>query len=200
MLDGIYRLTAAGEPEFLEVAAPSDEALQEVLRRIIRRLMKLLVRRGILVEDQGELYMSDPEKDSSEASPLRRLQAGSAVYRIAFGDRAGQKVLTIQGVPPADGKVKKQVLCANLDGFSLHAAVRCAARKRKKLERLCRYITRPALANDRVQCNGAGQVVLKLKIPWRDGTTHQVMSLEFMQRLAALGDRQFKHPFPEKLP
>jgi Putative transposase len=32
-----------------------------------------------------------------------------------------------------------------------------------------------------------GQVELKLKTPWRDGTTHLVMSpLEFMQRLAAL--------------
>jgi hypothetical protein len=34
------------------------------------------------------------------------------------------------------------------------------------------YITRPALANGRVQTNAAGQVVLKLKTPWRDGTTH----------------------------
>jgi len=35
----------------------------------------------------------------------------------------------------------------------------------------CRYITCPALANERVQTNTAGQVVLKLKTPWRDGTT-----------------------------
>jgi hypothetical protein len=27
-----------------------------------------------------------------------------------------------------------------------------------------------------VQTNAAGQVVLKLKTPWRDGTTHLVMS------------------------
>ena len=27
-----------------------------------------------------------------------------------------------------------------------------------------------ALANERVQCNAAGQVVLKLKTAWRDGT------------------------------
>jgi hypothetical protein len=48
---------------------------------------------------------------------------------------------------------------------------------------LCRYITRPALANERVQTNAAGQVVLKLKTAWRDGTTHLVMSpQEFMQR------------------
>jgi hypothetical protein len=38
-----------------------------------------------------------------------------------------------------------------------------------------------------VQLNAAGQVQPKLKTPWRDGTTHLVMSpLEFMQRLAAL--------------
>ncbi len=35
-------------------------------------------------------------------------QTGSAVYRIAFGDRAGQKVLTMKGAPLADGKIKKQ--------------------------------------------------------------------------------------------
>ena len=52
---------------------------------------------------------------------------------------------------------------------------------------LCRYTTPPALANERGQYNAAGQVALKLKTPWRDGTTHLVMSpLEFMQRLAAL--------------
>jgi hypothetical protein len=88
----------------------------------------------------------------------------------------------------------KQHLCADIDGFSLHAAVRCAADDRQALEQLCRYITRPALANERVQTNTAGQVVLKLKTPWRDGTTHLVMSpLEFMQRLAALVPRPRLH-------
>jgi len=44
-------------------------------------------------------------------------------------------------------------------------------------------ITRPALVNERVQTNGAGQVVLKLKAPWRDGTTHLVLSpMQFMQQ------------------
>ena len=65
--------------------------------------------------------------------------------------------------------------------------MRVEAHDRKRLEQLCRYITRPALSDERVQLNDAGQVELKLKTPWRDGTTHLVMSpLEFMQRLAAL--------------
>ncbi len=85
-------------------------------------------------------------------------------------------------------------LCANLEGFSLHAGVRCAADQRKTLERLCRYITGPALANERVRRNAAGQVVLTLKTAWRDGTTQLVMSpLTFMQRLAALVPRPRLH-------
>ena len=68
--------------------------------------------------------------------------------------------------------------------------MRCGAHQRKKLERLCRYITRPAIANERLKRDGAGDVVLQLKSAWRDGTTHIKMSpLEFMQRLAALVPR-----------
>jgi hypothetical protein len=88
---------------------------------------------------------------------------GSA-YRIAFGPRAGQKVLTLQGAMPRESDFT-QALCADNNGFSLHAAVRCAANDRQALEQLCRYITRPALANERVQTNAAGQVVLKLRTP-----------------------------------
>ena len=40
-----------------------------------------------------------------------------------------------------------QTLYADVQGFSLHAAVRCAADERNRLEQLCRYISRPALAN-----------------------------------------------------
>ena len=76
-------------------------------------------------------------------------------------------------------------LCADMNGFNRDAAVRCGTDDHQALEQLCRYITRPALANERVQTSAAGQVVLTLKTHWRDGTTHLVMSpLEFMQRLA----------------
>jgi hypothetical protein len=106
----------------------------------------------------------------------------AVTYRVAFGPRAGQKVLTLRGAMPREATAR-QPLCTDTDGFSLHAAVRIEAHDRQALEQLCRYITRPALANERVQTNAAGQVVLKLKTTWRDGTTHLVMSpLEFMQR------------------
>ena len=51
------------------------------------------------------------------------------------------------------------------------------------------YITRPAIANERLKRNRAGQVVLQLKSPYKDGTTHIVEPLEVMERLAALMPR-----------
>ncbi len=193
VLDGVYRRGAEGEPQFVGVPAPTDEAVQVVLHKIITRLMKLLTRRGVLVEEQGETYLAGHDGDSDEIRALKRVQAGSCTYRIAYRPRAGQKVLTLQGTVPRAADFK-QNLCANPEGFSLHAAVRCPAHERDSLERLCRYTTRPALANERVRCNGTGQVVLTLKTAWRDGTTHLVMSpLEFMQRLAALAPRPRLH-------
>jgi F-type H+-transporting ATPase subunit epsilon len=67
--------------------------------------------------------------------------------------------------------------------------VRRAAHERDKLERLTRYVARPALSKERVKYDeGTGRVTIELKIPWRDGATHIAMTpLEFMQRLAKLG-------------
>jgi len=84
---------------------------------------------------------------------------------------------------------------------SLHATVRCGADDGKALEQLYRCIARPALANKRGQCNAAGQLILKLKTPGRDGNTDRVMSpLEFVQRLAALVPRHQGHRCHDQRP
>jgi Putative transposase len=200
VLDGVYQIRPNGELAFIQTPAPNDQALQLVLRSIITSVMKRLVRQGALLQDQvqeqDQWYAADTVADDTETSALRPLQQGSIVYRIAFGPRAGRKVLTLREAMPVetDNDYERKPLCANEQGFSLHSAVRCHANERLKLERLCRYITRPALANERVKINVKGQVELKLKTPWRDGATHHVMSpLEFMQRLAALVPRPRLH-------
>jgi hypothetical protein len=96
--------------------------------------------------------------------------------------------LTLQTVPStaAPNTPNTAQRCANEQGFSLHADVCCAMNQRSKLEQLCRYITRPAIAHERLSINQNGNVVLGLKTSYKDGTTHVVMEpLEFMQRLAA---------------
>ena len=82
-----------------------------------------------------------------------------------------RKVFTLQTLPderdaddtPAVGKVA---------GFSLHAGVAVKACQRDKLERLCRYVTRPAIAEKRLSLTDHGEVRYELKTPYRDGTIH----------------------------
>ncbi len=53
---------------------------------------------------------------------------------------------------------------------------------------------RPAISNERLSINQQSNAVLKLKTPWRNGTTHIVLTpMEFMQRLTALVPRPRLH-------
>ena len=72
-------------------------------------------------------------------------------------------------------------------GFSLHAGVAAQAHERDKLERLCRYITRPAIAERRLSISPQGRVRYQLKTPWKNGSTHvEFEPIDFIAKLAAL--------------
>ena len=90
-------------------------------------------------------------------------------------------MLSLQAVS-GRGESASPALCANAHGFSLHAAVRLATPTSVTGSNGCAVITRPAIANERLKGNRTGDVVLRLKSAYRDGTTHVVMSpLEFMR-------------------
>jgi hypothetical protein len=59
-----------------------------VLRKIVGRILKLLTRRGALVQDRDSVYVADAGGDCDEVRTLRPLQAAACTYRIAFGPRA----------------------------------------------------------------------------------------------------------------
>src|SRR5215471_10929234 len=188
VLDGAY-LNRDGMPVFHEAAAPSADELAAVLLKIITRTMRLLTRLGFVIKEPDRTYLAETDTDGA----LTSLQAASCTYRIALGPRAGQKVLSLQSLPSA-ARPSAPELRVNAHGFSLHAALRWRADQRAQLEQLCRYITRPAIANERLKRNRVGQVVLQLKSPYKDGTTHIVMEpLDFMERLAALVSRPRLH-------
>ena len=57
----------------------------------------------------------------------------------------------------------------------------------ERLEHLCRYVTRPPIATQRLALATNGRVVYGLKRPWRDGTSAVSFDpLTFIERLAAL--------------
>ena len=63
-----------------------------------------------------------------------------------------------------------------------------------KLEKLVRYCARPPIANDRLSLLQDGRVLLELKTPWADGTTHVIYEpLDFIAKLVALVPRPHKN-------
>ena len=89
---------------------------------------------------------------------------------------------TLSGIEESFGKGAGQAA-----GFSLHAGVAGKARQREKLERLCRYVTRPAVSEKRLSLTNQGKVRYALKIPCRDGTNHVIFEpVDFIARLTAL--------------
>jgi len=68
-----------------------------------------------------------------------------------------------------------------------HAGLGIEAEQRAKLERLARYVSRPAVSVERLALTPQGRVRYRLKTPYRDGTTHILLEpLDFLARLAAL--------------
>jgi hypothetical protein len=104
---------------------------------------------------------------------MNPLLGHAIAYRIAVGPHRGRKVFTLQTLPayhePFDDPVSK------VAGFSLHAGVAVRAGERHKLERLCRYIARPAVSEQRLSLTPSGNVRYQLKTPYRDGTTHVIL-------------------------
>ena len=97
--------------------------------------------------------------------------------------------MTLYSVPLLD-ETPDNPLLARVAGFSLHAATVCEAHQRSRLERLCRYITRPPIATQRLSTDNRGRVVYRYKQPFRDGSTHVVLEpLDFIARLVALVPR-----------
>jgi len=98
--------------------ALTSEKLQALLGKIITRVLRLLTRQGHLVEEEGVTYVADAHGIIDPENLLAALQAASCTYRIAFGPRAGRKVLSLQYAASRAAPMT-QSLCANAHGFSL---------------------------------------------------------------------------------
>src|SRR4029450_3920483 len=109
--------------------------------------------------------------------------------RIAFGERAGQRVRRIGAGFGYEGEVPTLTgpHCASVQGFSVHAHTQIPAHRRDQLECLIRYTARGAVSLERLQAEANGQLIYTFTHPWSDGTTGIRLSpLELLEKLAAL--------------
>jgi len=175
------------QPVFRHVPAPTSVQLQVLVQQIAERVGRLLERRGLVERDMENAWLTT----DGPGGPLDDLIGHSITYRIAVGPRAGQKLFTLQtlsanAIPEAEQQGDHRG-AVRAGGFSLHAGIDIDPGQRQKLERLCRYVSRPPVAVDRMALTASGQLRYSLKTPYRDGTTHIVLEpLDLMARLAAL--------------
>jgi hypothetical protein len=182
----LYVPVEGAAPVFRHVPAPTGTELQALVQQIAVRIGKVLEQQGLIERDMENAWLAA----QGESGPLDDLIGHSITYRIAVGPRAGQKLFTLQTVPAREPESEQQGDgrgVANADGFSLHAGLDIQPHQREKLERLCRYVSRPPIAVERLALTSAGQVRYQLKNAYRDGTTHIVLEpLDLMAGLAAL--------------
>jgi len=84
MLDGVYRCGANGTPNFIDAAASTDEELHALLQTVIARFMKMLTRRGVLVEEVGQTWLAEPDTDGEETRTVRPPQAADGTTHLVM--------------------------------------------------------------------------------------------------------------------
>jgi hypothetical protein len=182
--EGVYqRDLGGGAFRFVSIEPPDVEELRSMVARIRSRITSLLRRRRAGSLDREEIALPEPMDSPS----LATCAAASLVQRVPLGPSSGQPIARRRRRESADPIAFPKEGCAEVDGFSLHANVRIAARDRPRLERLCRYLVRPPISDARLALAESGHIALELKTPYRDGTTHFVFDpMTFLARLAAL--------------
>ncbi len=196
-LDGVYAWEPARSPVFAEHGELTDVDVAKLVRVVRDRVRRCLRRLGKWV-DEADAADGGDASDGGELLP--ELAAAAVQGRAALGERAGQRDARVG----RDGRSEpfalvRAPLCAECDGFSLHAAVVVAARDRERLETLCRYAGRPAVAESRLVELADGRIGYVLKKRWRDGTTHVVMTKQvLMERLRRQRCRQPPSGCPQR--
>lgn len=143
-------------PGFLPLPAPTRAEMAVLTRGVARKVKRALRRRGLLD--------AQTVRDAADQQPeLRSMLAESAA-------RPRARVVDPSKARPATDPT----WLGAVEGVNLHAGVALGALDRAGRERLCRYLLRPPLSDDRLTERPDGRVELALKTPWRDGSPSMV--------------------------
>jgi len=141
LLEGGY-VEGENGPEFIYMPPLKDEEIQALVQTVAKRVVRALKKLGHF-RDESEALNEEAE------DPMAELQAASVRNRVALGKRRREWIRRIGSLGVGEPPELNGPLCASVAQFSLHANVYCAPEQRDKLEKLCRYVARPAVAEER---------------------------------------------------
>jgi hypothetical protein len=181
-LDGVYAENKYSKTQFQQTIAPNQQELTDLVHAISHRVAGFLERQRILERDEENSYLNL----EGDEDPMQQVLGCSVSYRIAIGPQQGRKLFTLQTLPSRE-EDDRFAQVSTESGFSLHAGLAAQRWERQKLERLCRYITRPAISEKRLSMTSSGNIRYQFKTPYSDGTTHVIFEPQvFIAKLAAL--------------
>jgi hypothetical protein len=181
VLDGVYvREPGDGPLVFHPLPAPSATDVADLARRTAERVARLLDKLGRSLDPE----MDDASDPLELEHPALAGCYGAAARGIdLLGERAGQPTLRV--IDPLASRPIEPV--AVFGGFNVHAKVAIDGHDRKRLERICRYLGRPPIAQERLERLSDGRLRFTMKKPWRDGTTALLFEpLDLIARLCAM--------------
>jgi len=92
LLDGVYAFDDYEKIRFHRVKAPELQELTQLVHTISLRVARFLERRGLLVRDGENSYLT---LDCLDDEPMHQLHGHAITYRIALGPQQGRKVFTL---------------------------------------------------------------------------------------------------------
>jgi hypothetical protein len=174
-LDGVYSADRDGKGRMFHPApAPSQEEIEGLVEKVSTRILRFLQRRGVITlvtaPGDGKVTVVTDESLGDNDPLLAKLLAAATAGANPAGPATKRQPIRIV-LDPDERPVGKGALCGQSHGFNLQGATRVAANDKAGRERLCRYILRPPLANDRLKILDDGDVRLEFKRSWSDGTS-----------------------------
>ncbi len=179
-----------------ELDTPSHADIAEVASRTATRIEKILRAHGRSLDP--ELDDGSPPDLALDEPGLAACYAAAARGISVSGDRAGQPPLRLIASPEPPARPRAvdatdqpivdatDQPIAEVRGINIHAVQVVDGRDRRRVERLCKYITRPPVAQDRLERRADGKLELGFKRAWRDGTRALVFEpADIIPRLVA---------------
>jgi hypothetical protein len=148
--DGVYVRgdnSAAAELMFRALPEPTAEEVLDVARRTAERVVSILKKQGRSVDALGNEGQGVDERDRALASCIGAA-ARTPALRVVYQNRAREDAPAVVFM-----------------GFNVHAGAAIDGRDRLRVERLCRYLGRPPIAQDRLERLADGKVRYELSAP-----------------------------------
>ena len=176
---GVFSPKSNGELRFHRVNAPTSKELNALVATLSERVARYFERQGWLARDEQSDHLTlalDDEEGNTMQQLLRPLDHVPDSHGSAGRAQSAESLRgPLQTIPAREEEYSTEQL-GRIGGFSLHggglpSGVSVNTRERKKLERLCRYISCPALSEARLELTDQGMLRYALKSAYRDGTT-----------------------------